>query len=93
MQQALISCITPLSAAELLPASRATWLPIGMEEVAAGDGAFRTWMVRAVSPIRKSWTNVPSGSTAWARTPDGRGEVGQLELRAIALAERQVRDF
>src|SRR5215217_3557903 len=50
-------------------ASRVMWRPMGMDEVAAGEGAFRTWMVRSVSPIRKSWTIVPSASTAWARTP------------------------
>ena len=43
---------------------------MGMEEVAAGEGAFSTWMVRSVSPIRKSWTMVPSAITAWARTPE-----------------------
>jgi hypothetical protein len=51
-------------------ASRVMWRPMGMEEVAAGEGALSTWMVRSVSPIRKSWTMVPSASTAWARTPE-----------------------
>ena len=36
--------------------------PIGMAEVAAGDGAFRTCSIRSVSANRKSWTSVPSAS-------------------------------
>ena len=57
--------------ANFCSASREIWRPMGMDEVAAGEGAFNTWMVRSVSPIRKSWTIVPSASTAWARTPEG----------------------
>ena len=37
---------------------------IGMAEVAAGEGALQTWIVRSVSRMRKSWTSVPSAKTA-----------------------------
>ncbi len=43
--------------------------PIGIAEVAAGEGALQTWMLRAVSWIRKSCTSVPSARTACARMP------------------------
>ena len=47
--------------------------PIGIADVAAGDGALQTCSVRGVSANRKSWTSVPSRSTAWARMPAGSG--------------------
>ena len=43
--------------------------PIGIAEVAAGDGALQTWSMRAVSRNKKSCTRVPSFITAWARMP------------------------
>ncbi len=45
--------------------------PIGMAEVAAGDGALQTCRLRGVSANRKSCTRVPSCITAWARMPAG----------------------
>ena len=54
-------------------ACSATCRPMGMAEVAAGEGALQMWIVRAVRLIRKSCTSVPSRSTAWARTPLGCG--------------------
>ena len=54
----------------------ATILPIGIEGVAAGDGALRTCNIllpRWLEPWSKikSSTNFPSRSNAWARTPVG----------------------
>src|SRR5204863_5100373 len=46
-------------------------LPMASDEVAAGDGAFLTWRTRPVPAMSKSSTRLPSGATAWARTPDG----------------------
>src|SRR5687768_9008276 len=43
--------------------------PIGIADVAAGDGALHTWSIRSDSRKRKSCTNVPSRVTAWARMP------------------------
>ena len=44
---------------------------IASDAVAPGEGALRTWTIRRLPPRRKSSTSVPSGSIAWARTPDG----------------------
>ena len=38
-----------------------------IDAVAAGDGAFSTWIILGASMIRKSSTSEPSGSTARAR--------------------------
>ena len=43
--------------------------PILKDAVAAGEGALRTWIMRAASTIRKSSTRRPSGVKAWALTP------------------------
>ena len=40
------------------------------EEVAAGEGAFRTLVIPSLWLIRKSSTREPSRSTAWARRPE-----------------------
>ncbi|MNL58043.1 hypothetical protein D3C87_1816490 [compost metagenome] len=45
--------------------------PIGMAEVAAGDGALQTLTLRGVLTNRKSSISLPSSDTAWARTPAG----------------------
>src|SRR5271165_4462055 len=39
------------------------------DDVAAGDGAFLTWVAPGVCEIAKSSSSVPSRLTAWARTP------------------------
>ena len=41
----------------------------GEAEVAAGEGALRTWMARGVAERTKSSTRRPSRATACARTP------------------------
>ncbi len=41
------------------------------DDVAAGDGALRTWSTRSVPPSWKSSTSEPSRASAWARTPLG----------------------
>src|SRR5215211_5105482 len=38
-------------------------------DVAAGEGALRTWRARSVSETTKSSTSLPSRARAWARTP------------------------
>src|SRR5918997_2415370 len=43
--------------------------PIGIEAVAAGEGALRTWTEFSPSEIRKSSTIAPSSLSAWALTP------------------------
>jgi L-2-hydroxyglutarate oxidase len=43
--------------------------PIGIADVAAGDGALQVWMERAVVTKRKSSISLPCGDTACARTP------------------------
>ena len=43
--------------------------PMLSEAVAAGEGAFSTWIIRSASTKRKSSTSCPFGSSAWARTP------------------------
>ena len=43
------------------------------EEVAAGEGALRTWSARSVSETTKSSIRLPSRPSAWARTPAGPG--------------------
>src|SRR5262249_46690594 len=45
----------------------------GRADVAAGEGALRTWSACSVSWTTKSSTRVPSRFIAWARTPDGPG--------------------
>ena len=47
--------------------------PAPSAEVAAGEGAFRTCRVRAVSENAKSSSSRPSRPTAWARMPDQAG--------------------
>src|SRR5581483_12389167 len=47
--------------------------PIASDEVAAGDGALRTWITPGALEITKSSTSVPSRFSACARTPDGPG--------------------
>src|ERR687894_655615 len=47
--------------------------PIGMEAVAAGDGALRTWTEFLPEAIRKSSTSAPSFLIAWALTPAAMG--------------------
>src|SRR5580693_122150 len=42
---------------------------MGMDDVAAGEGALHTWSIRSVWANRKSWTIVPSDITACARMP------------------------
>src|SRR5262245_24809101 len=49
----------------------ARYSAIASEDVAAGDGAFRTAVTRPRLEIRKSSTSAPSRPRAWARTPDG----------------------
>lgn len=39
-------------------------LPISRAQVAAGEGALRTWTWFGASSMRKSWSRVPSGSSA-----------------------------
>jgi hypothetical protein len=41
------------------------------DDVAAGDGALRTWMMFLEFKIEKSSSSAPSEAMAWARTPDG----------------------
>ena len=47
--------------------------PIGIDAVAAGDGALHTCMLSRPGTIRKSSTIFPSGISACARTPAWRG--------------------
>ena len=47
--------------------------PIGIADVAAGEGALQVWIVRGVVTNRKSSISLPSGDTACARTPAGQG--------------------
>src|SRR5213594_2739468 len=54
---------------KVFTASPAMWRPIAIEAVAPGDGALSTWTASASAMMRKSSTIVPSGLTAWARTP------------------------
>src|SRR3954453_10080797 len=54
-------------------ASSAINLARARDEVAAGDGAFRTCRARSVRWTTKSSTSLPSLSRAWARIPDGPG--------------------
>src|SRR5690606_26284564 len=55
---------------KLVPRSfSAIMRPIGMDEVAAGDGALHTCSILSVSLKRKSCTSVPSSRTACARIP------------------------
>ena len=44
---------------------------LAADDVAAGEGALRTWSTRSVPPSWKSSTSAPSRASAWARTPDG----------------------
>src|SRR5215207_9716672 len=44
-------------------------LPIARDDVAAGEGAFRTWRVASASEKTKSSTSRPSRAIACARTP------------------------
>ena len=45
--------------------------PMTREAVAAGDGAFSTWMTPSPSSIRKSSTRAPDRLRHWARIPEG----------------------
>ena len=45
--------------------------PMTSEAVAAGDGAFSTWMTPSPSSIRKSSTSAPDRLRHCARIPDG----------------------
>ena len=45
--------------------------PMTSDAVAAGDGAFSTWMTPAPSSIRKSSTSAPDRLRHCARMPDG----------------------
>src|SRR5581483_4576483 len=51
------------------------YLPIASDDVAAGDGAFRTWTTPSDPSKTKSSTIDPSAFIACARTPDGPGSV------------------
>jgi hypothetical protein len=42
---------------------------IASDEVAAGDGALRTFTTRPTWVMQKSWSSSPSVPTHWARTP------------------------
>ena len=46
---------------------------IASDEVAPGEGAFRTCSARSVCENTKSSTSRPARSTAWARTPANPG--------------------
>ena len=56
--------------------------PIISDEVAPGDGAFRTWTIPRRRSRTKSSTRLPSAASAWARMPAVAGQhVARLELR------------
>src|SRR5262249_22931692 len=52
------------------PARSAMWSPIARHEVAAGEGALRTWRDDGPSPKTKSSTRLPSRVIACARIPE-----------------------
>jgi iron(III) transport system permease protein len=59
-----VALLTFASAARNVSIRSTIMRAIGMAEVAAGEGALQTCRLRAVSRNRKSWTSVPSSSTA-----------------------------
>src|SRR5947209_6593009 len=62
----------PLSQAgkpKVSAATDATWSPMAMDAVAAGEGALSTCTARGECSMTKSSTSMPSAATACARTP------------------------
>src|SRR5262245_17272505 len=54
----------PASHPKFFPAISAIVAPMLSDAVAAGEGAFSTWIIRSASTNRKSSTRAPLGSTA-----------------------------
>ena len=61
------------------------------DAVAAGEGAFSTWMRFSRRTMRKSSAMRPSGSTAIARTPEGEAVRSSARISGTSRCSRRVK--